>query len=84
MKKRLTENDLCTKDVLFNLSDSQHQFYLPLLSTLRAVDTKQESWGGGLFCYILLFLTNEKFVIQPVIFLFGNIQNQMHAGSSSI
>ena len=43
MKKRLTENDLCTKDVLFNLSDSQHKFYLPLLSTLRAVDTKQES-----------------------------------------
>ena len=47
MKKRLTENDLCAKDVLFNLSDSQHQFYFPLHSTLRAVDTKQESWGGG-------------------------------------
>ena len=47
MKKRLTENDLCAKDVLFNLSDSQHKFYLPLLSTLRAADTKQESWGGG-------------------------------------
>ena len=48
MKKRLTENDLCTKDVLFNLSDSQHQFYLPLLSTLRAVDQNRNvGWGGG-------------------------------------
>ena len=47
MKKRLIENDLCTKDVLYNLSDSQHKFYLPSLSTLGPVDTKQESWGGG-------------------------------------
>ena len=55
MKKRLTENDLCIKDVLFNLSDSQHQFYLRLLSTLRAVDTKQESWGRGGFSAIFYY-----------------------------
>ena len=56
MKKRLTENDLFTKDVLFNLSDSQHQFYLPLLRILRAVDRKQESWGGGTFLlYFIIF-----------------------------
>ena len=59
MKKRLTENDLCTKNVLFNLSDSQHQFYLPLLSTLRTVDTKQESLGGG-GTFLLYFIIFNK------------------------
>ena len=54
-------------------------FICLLLSTLGAVDTKQESLrvggGGGerkYFCYILLFLIKKKYVVQAVILLFRN------------
>ena len=63
------------KEKSFHMRKVSTNFICLLLSSLGAVDRKQESLrveAGGFFCYISLCLTKEKYVIQAVILLFGN------------